>query len=286
MEIGIYYGLMTMLSWGVADFIQSIAVRRIGSAKTLVIRNIFTLVIALTTAVVLESKNILIFDIQAFGIVALSSVFYVWGYFAYLRGYEVGNITLVAPIASSFAIVTVLLSVIFTHETLSFVEGGCIIMIVGGLFLTAAKLNQFRHLHSQRGLKESLIALLTFGIAFFVLGFISKNVNAGTVFVYSALTQSILFIAIGSARKGVPVLADLTRSLVIVFLAHAVIVNLGWLAYIIGSGVSDISIVAPIASVFSGVIVVLAIVIYRERIVLSQTLGIMAILTGVFFLSQ
>lgn len=81
-------------------------------------------------------------------------------------------------------------------------------------------------------------------------------------------------------------MSDLTRPTILVFLAHAALVNAGWFAYIQGGSTGEISVVAPIASVFSGVTVVLAAVFYRERISLTQISGILIVLLGVFLLSR
>ncbi len=286
MEAGVFYGIVAMICWGVSDFIQTFAIRRLGASKAMVIRNILTLIVSLVAAGALICLDAFVFDLRVFAIVAVSSLVYVVGYFAYVRGFEVGDISLVSPVASSFAIITVLLSVIFANEVLSFADSLCILFIVGGLFLAATNLRRLHLFRSQRGLKEAVIAMFGFGVAFFIMGFISSDIDIGTVFVYSALSQSILFIVIGVKRQGVPKLEDIDKSIVVIFLSHSLIVNLAWVAYIIGSSVSNVSVVAPIASVYSGVTVILAIIINRERIVLNQIVGILAILGGVFLLSQ
>jgi len=102
-------GIVVMFSWGIADFIQTLAIRRIGTPKTMVARNLLTLAISSSFGGCLWLRGDLQINPDAFAVVGLSSSAYVLGYFCYMRGLEIGSVSLVAPIASSFSVVTVML---------------------------------------------------------------------------------------------------------------------------------------------------------------------------------
>ena len=46
MELPLLIGLLAMFGWGAADFIQAQAIRDIGTAQTMMLRNLFTLALS------------------------------------------------------------------------------------------------------------------------------------------------------------------------------------------------------------------------------------------------
>ena len=285
MKIDIFCGLIVMMCWGIADFIQTIVIRQIGTPKTMVVRNILTLCIGLCLGTYLFTIHTLKFNPYAFGVIFASSSIYVLGYFMYMRGLELGMVSLVAPIASSFSIKTVLLSVVILRENLSTADLACIVLIVFGIFLLSTNLRKLRGIRNRAGLKEAILTMISFGLTFFILSLIPKNITTINIFLYSAISQSILFLALGLKMGGKVSSRNLSHNSICIFLCHSLLVNAGWFAYIIGSSQGKVSIIAPISSVFSGVTVLLALVFYRERLVLPQFVGIFFILSGIFILS-
>ncbi|WVV47000.1 EamA family transporter [Pseudomonas sp. NA13] len=98
---------------GISDFIQSLMIRQLGTAKTMLVRNIFTFAVASLLGAYLIMSHQLRFDTSAVLIITCSSAAYVSGYYFYMRGCEVGNLSLVSPIASTYSLVTILFSIIF-----------------------------------------------------------------------------------------------------------------------------------------------------------------------------
>lgn len=285
MKIEVFCGLIVMICWGIADFIQSIVIRQIGTPKAMVVRNILTLCIGLCLVAYLLTTHTLKFNPYAFGIIFASSSIYVYGYFMYMRGLELGMVSLVAPIASSFSVMTVFLSVVILGEKLSTEDLVCIGIIVFGIFLLSTNLRKLGGLHNRAGLKEALLTMVFFGLAFFILSLIPKDINAINIFFYSAISQSVLFLALGLKMGGKVTVKNLPGNSIGIFLCHSILVNAGWFVYIVGSSQGRVSIIAPVSSVFSGVTVLLALVFYRERLVSTQFVGILSILSGIFILS-
>ncbi|PTW60205.1 putative membrane protein [Breoghania corrubedonensis] len=286
MDIAVFCGITAMAGWGCADFIQGVAIRNIGTAMVMMLRNIITLVISLSLGTYIYFQHGFQTSLPALAIISISSVIYVIGYLSYMRGFEHGKAAVVAPIASSFAIVTVLLSVVFNNETVSLLQVIAIaIMITGGLLIST----DFRELKRgapAAGVKEAFTALLFFGVAFYLAGFASQRMTAQEAFFFSALTQSIAFLIcarmIGARLQQTVIYKTMFLK---VFLIHALLVNGAWVGYLTGVQTGMISIVAPISSVFSGVTALLAIVIARERLYWTQNLGIVLIMAGVYTIS-
>lgn len=278
-------GIAAMLCWGIADFIQSYPIRRLGTPKTMVIRNVLTFNIGVGIAAVLWANGQLQFDLLSAIVVASSSIMYVLGYFAYMRGFEVGQISLVAPIASSFSVVTVFLTFATGKEPLNISQAASIAIIIIGILLTTIKFRKLQGFWKERGIREALVTFFAFGVAFFLLGFAPGSLQPVEVFTYSAITQAFLFLCLGFRLGGKPDRTDLDRRTISIFLVHTILLNLAWFAYILGGSTGMVSVVTPIASVFSGVTVILATIFLKERIGRGQAIGIATTLAGVFLLS-
>ncbi|WP_191091538.1 DMT family transporter [Affinibrenneria salicis] len=284
MDLGVFGGLMVMACWGISDFIQSLMIRQLGTAKTMLVRNILTLGVAGLFGIYLIFSQNLRFDADAVLIISCSSFAYVLGYYLYMRGCEVGNLTLVSPIASTYSLVTIFFSIIFLQEKLSPLTWIAVTIIFIGIVMTSG--NIFRMLQcGARGFHQAIFAMVGFGVAFFILGFSAKSLDLINTFFYSALTQAIFFISLALIRNGKLAKGDITQRRMLIFFSNSLLVNAGWVFYIFASKVGDLSLVTPISSVYSGVTVLLAIVIYREVTTIGQKFGIGAVLVGVFLLS-
>ena len=282
---GIIAGLVVMLCWGIADFLQCVPIRIIGTPKTMFVRNILTLLLAISIGLYLFSADRLSISAANLSILCVSAFIYVWGYYMFMKGFEIGNISLVSPIAGSFSIITVMLAVVFFQESLPFIKLAAVFLMVAGVFLTSTDISKIKTIRSQNGLKEALFAMLGFGLSFFILGFVSKKMNPLNIFFFVSLSQSLFFIVLSVMKNGFITKADLDGKLVALFIIHSLIVNMGWFVYIFGIGKALVSLVTPISALFPGVTVILALIFYKERLVINQKLGIFSILIGVFLIS-
>lgn len=284
MDNEVFGGLMVMVCWGISDFIQSLMIRQLGTAKTMLVRNIFTFVVASLLGAYLLLSQQLRFDANAVLIITCSSAAYVLGYYFYMRGCEVGNLTLVSPIASTYSLVTILFSIIFLQERLAPAAWIAVSIIFIGIVMTSG--NIFRSLRGgSQGFLQAILAMVGFGVAFFILGFSAKTLDVNNAFFYSAFTQAVLFSLLALSRNGKLEKGDVTKHRWLIFFVHSLLVNAGWVFYIFASKVGDLSLVTPISSVYSGVTVLLAIAINREITTVGQKVGIGTVLVGVFLLS-
>lgn len=282
---GIVDGLAVMFCWGLADFIQSIPIRRIGTPRTMFIRNVLTVLLVFPITIFLYVDNQLAIHPLQLLIIILGSLLYVLGYYMFMRGFEVGNVSLVAPIAGSFSAMTVLLALVFLNESMSTFNLAAVFSMIAGVFLTSIDIRKIKNFRSQKGLKEALCAMTGFGLSFFVLGFISKQLDALNIFIFTTLSQALLFIVISVSKGGVVKKKDISLKLFWIFIVHSLFVNLGWFAYIYGVGKALVSLVTPISSLFPGITVLLAILFYKEQLVPNQKVGIVGILVGVLLIN-
>lgn len=282
---GVIAGLIVMLCWGVGDFIQSIPIRSIGTPKTMYVRNILTILIVSNIGLYLYYQGQLSVTPLNLLIIVASSLFFILGYYMFMRGIEIGNLSVVSPISSSYSIITIILAIAILGESLPTVKLLLVCFMIVGVFLTSTDVKKIKNIRSEKGLKEALLSMVGLGLAFFTLGFASKHMNTLNIFIFASLSQAVLFLLLSVSKKGVVARVDLNVKLSSIFIIQALIVNLGWFAYIYGIGKNLVSIVTPLSSLFPGVTVLLALIHYKEKLVLNQKLGIGLILVSVVLIS-
>ncbi|MGZ4155289.1 MAG: EamA family transporter, partial [Actinomycetota bacterium] len=108
------YGLVAALGFGLADFEAALAGRRIGSLWTVMIGQGLSAVIA--TAVLLWSGRSLAPLAPVVILVVLNGISAAVAYQTHYRALELGPVAVVSPIGSAYAVIGVLLAVVFLHE--------------------------------------------------------------------------------------------------------------------------------------------------------------------------
>jgi drug/metabolite transporter (DMT)-like permease len=282
---GVIAGLIVMVCWGTSDFILSIPIRKIGTLKSILFRNFTTILFITPLAIFHFNTGQMSISLFNFSIIFTSSLIFILAYYFLMRGFEIGKVSLVSPIAGAYSIITVFLALAFLGESLSGIKLMAIFLMLLGVFFTSSNITEIKNIRSQKGLKEALLAMLGFGISFFVLGIISKQMDSLSIFIYASLSQAILFIALSLLKRGRIEKEDFNFKIIMIFIIHTIIVNTGWFAYVYGVGKDAVSIVTPLSSLLPGVTVILALIFYKEKLVANQKLGIVGILIGVFLIS-
>ena len=282
---GVSAGLIVMLCWGCGDFILTIPIRKIGTLKTILIRNILTILIVSPLAAYVFFLNPISLTLLDIFVILCSSLLFSVAYYFFMKGFEIGNLSLVSPIGGAYSIITVFLALIFLGESLSYTQALAVFLMILGMVFTSSNITEIKNIKSQKGLKEALLAMIGFGISMFVLGFISKRMDSLSLFVLASLSQAFFYIALSILKGGYIDKKDLNIRLLSIFFIQTIFVNIGWFAYIYGVGKDLVSVVTPISSLLPGVTVILAMVFYKEKLGTSQKLGILGILVGVYLIS-
>jgi len=288
MLTGALLGLATAMAWGTSDFLSRKSSTKIGSILTAVLIQpvgllIMTLVVVITAqdnlAPALAAPPILALNFVA-GALALTGILFLY------RGYAAGVMSIVAPIASAFPIVTVTLSVLLLGTILTPIRSVSIIAAILGMVLAGVRLSSLRSgksgnvLTSRKiveGADDGLGTLICAGILLFSLGIIAPVIGSLLAVVIVKLSETI--IGIGIILSGRVKLARPDRS------------TLGWIAiigatdasgfvaynYAVTSGSANLPIIVTLAGLNGVVTVILARVFYKERLEKIQLVGVVII---------
>jgi drug/metabolite transporter (DMT)-like permease len=295
--VGLILGLTAALCWGVADFLARFAARRVGAYRT----SFFMQLVGFTVL------SIFLFSIGARGSLgadaaagwqpwawaALAGLLNTGCSLAFYRSFEIGVLTVVAPIASSYPVLTLLLSVV-SGERLT--QRGCagIAAVLVGVVLASTSFQPSgdatadalpgapRRLSS--GVGWAVAASAGFGVLFWLLGFHVMPVLGGyaSVWVIRLVTFSTLGLVAAPARQRLrPPRGDVWWLLV----GIGILDTSAFVASNLGLKTGHVAVVTVIASLFSAVTVFLAWVFLRERLQRSQWLGIFLIFVGIILAS-
>jgi uncharacterized membrane protein len=297
--LGIWLGLTAALGWGTADFMARFASRRVGAYRTLHYMQLFGL-IALT-AVLAATGRWTRFSLEA-GLAA-----WAWAFVAGLlntasclalyRSFEVGVLALVAPIAASYPVLTVMLS-LESGERLTLAHASGVAVAILGVILAAITLapppagnsagsQESSHPHRKhllRGVPWALGAAVGFGFLFWVLGFRVMPEFGGfaSVWIIRLTTFLLLTILVLPLRQPA---ATPRGSALWLIAAIGVTDTAAFIACNFALKYEEVAIASVLCSLYGAVTVLLAAVFLREKLEKTQWAGVALIFLGIALVS-
>jgi drug/metabolite transporter (DMT)-like permease len=282
--MGILLGLTAALSWGLADYFAALASRRTGSFRVVLGFHLSAMV--LLVALVLATGESL-GDVSGDDLAWLAFVGVLGGlsYLAFYRALAIGPISIVSPIVSAYAAVTVVCAVVIGGERLSAGETAAIVVVIVGVLLASSDLAQMRSLE-RVALLGILLALATaVVIGVFVYGVAHFSAEYGwLVPIVLARGFSTLFLLAVSLRGGEWRFPDRSPRLVATIVGIAVVDTLGYVAFNFGVRHADTSIVATAAAPYAVVPIVAGVTLLHERPRTTQWAGIGLVIAGLILL--
>jgi len=288
--MGVLFGLLTALAWGSSDFVARFATRRIGSLRTTLYMQL-TGFLLLTVCLpwvggwghLLDGSG---WQPWAWGVVA--GIFNGVASLALYRSFEVGKMSVVAPVSASYPALTVVLS-LFSGERLTVVRAAGIGLILVGVLAVARgesiSAEPAEH-KSSSGIGWAMLSAIGFGILFWLLGtrIVPAVGFAATVWMIR-LTSSLLtaIVLLGGGQTLAPPREFSTSGMLVLMglldTGAFVLNNRGML-------LDQVSVVSVLASLYGAVTVLFAAIFLRERLARSQWLGIVAIFAGIVLISR
>ena len=290
--MGILLGLLTALSWGGADFLARFAAHRIGALRTMFYMQLIGFLLL----------SIFLPSLGGWGHLADGSGWQPWGWgilagafngcgtLALYRSFEIGKLSIVAPISASYPALTLLLSW-FSGDHLTLVRIAGIFFTLLGVIVVAGGEKAPDNPESEsvqgsrKGIGWAICAAVGFGFLFWLLGIrvVPRTGPAPAVWLIR-FTSSV--IAAATLLFGRQPMA-LPRG------------NLRWMA--LGMGAMDtgafvlsnygmqleqVAVISVLGSLYGAVTVGLAAMFLREKISRSQGFGIVAIFAGIVLIGR
>jgi len=281
---GIFFGLVSMLSWGASDFFIAKSVR--GSS---VLRSfIWAQAISVILLFLAFSNS---YDLPKFSYFTMALIFTagslgVISNLSFYKSLKVGKVCIVMPIASCWAMITVVLSVVFLGESLDVAQLFGILFAIVGAVLVSFKLSDLKNLnikkHAHEGIEFAVIAAFAYGTNFVLIDVLVSEIGWFlSILMIETIVVFILILYSGATKSDVSFPKKVFPFVILVGILDAT----AYLSYGIGV-TSDLgSVVAPIAASSPAISILLSKIFFKEDLEINQKIGILSVVSALVLLA-
>ncbi len=280
----IIFALVSYIGWGVGDIFNVFVARKLGAYSTSFLFTLGMLLISIFYGpfVLADLKNltteILLLNLSLGLLLAIAAL-------CFNKGIQIGNPSLVGTIASSFAALVVVFSIIFLGERVNGNQLFAIVIIFTGIILASlnfAALKREKNLIN-KGVLFALAAMLLWGLYFTFIKIPIREIGWFWPSVISSFSTLVLLSLV--RLRGVRLVKPKENKTLIYLILTIITVKSAELSfnYALSKGLTVV--VAPIAGSYATLFVVLAFFIFKDPITRQQILGIITTLIGIVLLS-
>ena len=259
--LAVVLGLLSGLSWGVADFFGGVASRRAAVLAVVVLSQLVGLLVIVTIALVSRPE---VPPARELALASASGVVGLIGLAAFYRAMAIGTISLIAPISALGAAVPIVVDLIAGRLPGALAMVGMIVALSGACLAARAPGPA-----SRRGVGLAVVAALGFGAFFSLLAEGSDTSPVWAIVAARGTSVPIGLIVLVAAGTSV-VMARPTVAFVVLSGCLDVCANLLFAA---GSQRGAVSVVAVLGSLYPVTTVLLAGTVLHERLGRLQARG-------------
>jgi transporter family protein len=279
--LSILSGIAAMFGWGIYDFLGGVYSKQIGPFKSFFWSQlaglIFTILLIFVFAISLNVPVLVII------LLPIAAIIYSAGYLFFFKGFEIGNVSIVAATMNLWAVFTMLFAFIFMGQRLSPMQSLGVFMIISGVSLASLNWSDIRNHRFQlsSGVRETVFGAFFFGVFWNVSEVISEEIGwlLTTLLVKFGIILFLLLFSFLIKRE-----LDLTKATTKTkcMVALMGIIEAGAVAIVnYGLTIGDAILITPIASALSIVTITLAIIFLKDKITKLQGLGILTAVAGI-----
>ncbi|HEY8625747.1 MAG TPA: DMT family transporter [Solirubrobacteraceae bacterium] len=303
--MGVALGLGAALTWGLADYFAAVASRRIGALRVVLGFHLAAL-IPLGVLVLATDALARVSVAQVAVFVLIGAIGWV-SYLAFYGALAIGPISVLSPIVSGYAAVTVLLAVVFAGNRLSALQAAAVGITIAGAMLASADVRDIARAklqgRSALGFALALTAMALLGAFVFGVSYYRQRIGwLGPIFLARGFAALFLLghvlaggvdpaaggvdpaaggadPAAGGARR-----ARRRRRLVAMIMLLALLDTGGYVCFNLGVGHAATAIVAAASAPYGIVPIAMGVSMFGERPTRAQWLGVAFVIAGVIVL--
>ena len=281
--MGIALGLLAALCWGLSDCCATVAARRGNVLQTVLAFHVLSAaVLAIAVAATGGLADVGVEHVLVFlgnGILGAGA------YLLFYRALAIGPISIVSPIVSGYAAVTVLLAVLILGEQLVGGQIAAIVIAFVGVALASTDITKMHRIERRElgGIGLAVLSMVFIGVFLFWVAYYSEELGWLTPIFLGRIFTTLFLLAL-AMRGGLEQLVPRTRLLVGLVVAIATLDTVGYVAFNVGVQRADTSVVATAAAPYAVVPIIAGVVFLHERPAVSQWVGVAAVLVGIVFL--
>ena len=284
--MGIVFGVVSAVCWGVGDFLITLLARRIGTGRALILIQVLSLFAWL--ALLAGHPLLPPASLSLWALLVATGICHVLGLAFVYRAFEIGTLAIVSPISSAFAVVTGILALTVGERPPALVLAGAVLLVGGIVLATRSPISIEPSRSALVGVPEAIFSALAFGTMFWLFYFFvqPRLGHALPLAILKAMAAGGALLAFAARRAPQPKGSPMFGSGTVLLAAGAAGADtLAWLAYIWGMRSTYATVVTALASLFSVVTVLLAWKVFRDRLAMHQWVGVAVILLGILLVS-
>jgi drug/metabolite transporter (DMT)-like permease len=287
----ILLGLIAAVCWGVGDFAARFCSRRVGAWRTQMYMQLFgAAVLTLYLWRAGDFPHLAALGWRVWIAVVIGGVLNAFASPALYRAFEIGTMSVAAPVSSAYPAITVSLALLSGERMDATRAVGLTVIFVGMILAAiswspvatdgdgAAASGGRRWL--VRGAGWAVVSAVGFGVMFWWIGFhvVTQLGAVASVWAVRVTTFLVLLMTAVPARQNVA----LPRGKVWFLLAVIGLVDtVAYVSNNVGMALGHVSIVTVLSSLYGAVTVLLGAIFVRERLAKSRWLGIGLIFCGI-----
>ncbi|MBW2176313.1 MAG: DMT family transporter [Deltaproteobacteria bacterium] len=279
--LSILSGIAGMVGWGIYDFLGGVYAKQIGPFKSFFWSQLAGLIsVFLLIFIFAISLNVPVLVII---LLPIAAIIYSAGYLFFFRGFEIGNVSIIAATMNLWAVFTMLFAFVFMGQRLSSIQFLGVLMIISGVTLASINWSDIRNHRFQlsSGVKETIFGAFFFGVFWNISEIITEEIGwlSTTLIVKFGIILFLLIFALLTKRRlGLGNATFKTKCMV----ALMGVIEAGAVAIVnYGLTIGDAILITPIASALSIVTITLAIIFLKDKVTKLQGLGIMTAIAGI-----
>ena len=278
--------LIGLVGFGVADYVIVFLSKSAGFLKGMLWNAIFMLFYLLCISFV-SGRTTNLFEISTgeFVVGFIAGIITTLGGLSFFKGTQVGNLSVLSPIASSYSVIIILFSILFLSEILLPIQVGSVVLVVVGTILASINLKNFKNLKlviTDRSVPYGLLAMFFWGTSFILIGDMTVKIGWLEIIILTTIS-GVLFLTILTLYK--------EKSLSITNYSYklaallGILSSMGYLGYSLGVNSTYASIVAPVVAAAPVVTIFLALLFLKEKLAKEQKIGIFLLMLGLVILA-
>ena len=288
-SLSIILGLTTALCWGSSDYLSRYQSERVGHYNT-VVYALFTNLIVLVLIFPILRPPVTFALLPALLLVGMG----VLNFFAFIflyKAFHKGVVSVVAPVAYTYPVVTTILSILLLGSTLVAPEAVAIAGVILGVALLSTRFSEVREYIRGKGLPSvvegvewAVLSAVSFGVIYVGVGYATPFLGYFLpVVILRGVGAAIGFVAAPMFRTSVKPTRASFSSIIIVM---AILESIGLLSFNYGLsfGPDAIPVIAALSGMGGAVAASYAIVLLKERLEKNQVIGAALAVAGVFAL--
>ncbi len=270
-----------MFGWGIYDFLGGVFSKQIGSFKSLFWSQLAGLGSILLLAFAFKTE----FHISILAIILspVAAIVYSAGYLFFFKGFEKGNVSIIASTMNLWAVFTMLFAFIFMGQRLSLTQTIGVVMILSGATLASIDWDNITKQKFQLslGVKEAILGAFFFGIFWNISEIISEEIGwlFTTIFVKLGIAIFLLVFSLVAKQEFGLTNTPAKTKYVIVLMGMIEVAAVALVNY--GLTIGDAILITPIASALSIVTIALAVIFLKDKISKLQGIGIATAIIGI-----